>query len=49
MVAEAGVDLSRLVERACAYYRPAAEDKGIELSFSARGDVRPVRTDRVVV
>src|SRR5437773_7867942 len=42
------VELPRLVERACAYYRRAAEAKGIELNFSARGDLRPVRTDRVV-
>jgi len=43
------VDLPRLVERACGYYRRAAEIKSIELRFSARDDVRPVRTDRVVV
>jgi signal transduction histidine kinase len=42
------VDLARLVERACAYYRRAAEDKGLKLVFSVHGDVRPVRTDRVL-
>ena len=43
------VELSRLVERACAYYRVMAENKGIELRLGARGDLRPVRTDRVLV
>src|SRR5206468_4234811 len=42
------VDLARLVERACAYYRRAAEDKSVKLIFSLHGDVRPVRTDRVL-
>jgi signal transduction histidine kinase len=42
------VDLARLVERACAYYRRAAEDKSLKLIFSVHGDVRRVRTDRVL-
>jgi signal transduction histidine kinase len=42
------VDLARLVDRACAYYRRSAEDKGLKLIFSVHGDQRPVRTDRVL-
>jgi two-component system, sensor histidine kinase LadS len=43
------VDLSRLVERACAYYRRAAAQKGIEILFSAASDVPAARGDRVLV
>ncbi|HSF02141.1 MAG TPA: HAMP domain-containing sensor histidine kinase [Solirubrobacterales bacterium] len=43
------VDVERLVERACAYYRRTAVLKGIELVFSAAPDVPALRTDRVVV
>ena len=43
------VELPRLVEKACAYYRRHAAQKRIEMSFSAAGDVPIVRTDRVVV
>ena len=43
------VDVERLVERACAYYRRTAEQKGIELAFSATPGVPAVRTDRVIV
>jgi signal transduction histidine kinase len=43
------VELARLIERACAYYRRAAERKGIALLFDADGTVPTVRTDRVLV
>ena len=43
------VDLPRLLERACAYYRRGAEHKGIKLVFDAVGTVPLVRTDRVLV
>jgi signal transduction histidine kinase len=43
------LDLSRLVERACAYYRRAAAQKGIEILFSAASDVPLARGDRVLV
>jgi two-component system, sensor histidine kinase LadS len=43
------VELPRLVERTCAYYQPVAEFKGLELRFRASPDVRPIRTDRVLV
>lgn len=44
-----GIELPRLVEKACAYYRRHAAKKRIELHFSAASDVPIVRTDRVVV
>jgi signal transduction histidine kinase len=43
------LDLPRLVERACAYYRRAAAHKGIEILFSAGTDAPAVRGDRVLV
>ena len=43
------VDLARLVERACAYYRRSAEQKGIELTFRADAEAPPIQTDRVLV
>ena len=43
------VDLPRLVERACAYYRRAADAKGIDVKFHAAADVPTVETDRVLV
>ena len=43
------IDLARLVERACAYYRRAAAQKGIELVFRGPAGTAPVRTDRVLV
>ena len=43
------VDLPRLVERACAYYRRPAAQKDIAISFTAAVDVPSVRTDRVIV
>jgi signal transduction histidine kinase len=43
------VELPILVERACAYYRRAADRKGIALIFHATGAVPVVRTDRVLV
>lgn len=43
------VDLARLVERACAYYRTGAERKAVGIQFSADGGVPEVRTDRVLV
>ena len=43
------VDLSRGVERACAYYRRAAVHKGIQLTFHAADDLSAVQTDRVLV
>jgi signal transduction histidine kinase len=43
------VDVARLVERACAYYRRAADAKGIDVKFHAAGDVPIVETDRVLV
>jgi signal transduction histidine kinase len=43
------IELPRLVEKACAYYRRHAAKKRIELHFSAASDVPIVRTDRVVV
>ncbi|HZT10507.1 MAG TPA: HAMP domain-containing sensor histidine kinase [Actinomycetota bacterium] len=43
------IELPRLVEKACAYYRRHAAQKHIELRFSAASDVPIVRTDRVVV
>jgi signal transduction histidine kinase len=42
------VDLARLVERACAYYRRAAGRKGIDLRFRAAAGIPPVETDRVL-
>ena len=41
--------LPRLVERACAYYRRAADAKGIDVKFHAAADVPTVETDRVLV
>ena len=43
------IELPRLVEKACAYYRRHADQKQIALRFSAASDVPIVRTDRVVV
>lgn len=43
------VNLPRLAERACAYYRHPAAEKRIPLTFSAASDVISIRTDRVVV
>ena len=43
------VDLPRLVERACAYYRRAADAKGIDVKFHAAADVPTVETDRVLL
>ena len=43
------VDLPRLVERACAYYRRNVEPVGIAVGFSADAAVPPVRADRVLV
>src|SRR5262245_39295465 len=43
------VELARLVERACAYYRRSADHKGIEMEFAARADVPTIRSDRVLV
>lgn len=42
------IELARPMERACAYYRAAARQKGIELMFGADRDVPSVRTDRVL-
>ena len=42
-------ELPVLVERACAYYRGRAQQKGIELIFDAESDLPPVQTDRVLV
>ncbi len=41
--------MPRLVERACAYYRRAADAKGIDVKFHAAADVPTVETDRVLV
>ena len=43
------VDLSRMVERACAYYRRSGDDKGLEWRVSAPADLIRIRTDRVLV
>ena len=43
------VNLPRMIERGCAYYRRPAEHKGIELQFRAAHDVPDVVTDRVLV
>jgi signal transduction histidine kinase len=43
------VDLSRLAQRACAYYQPAADGKGLRITFGASPDVPLVWTDRVAV
>ena len=43
------VDVPRLVERACAYYRRAAARKGIQLTLDAAPAVALVRTDRVLL
>ena len=43
------VDLRRLVERACAYYRRPADRKGISVSFTVTADPPTIRTDRVLV
>jgi signal transduction histidine kinase len=43
------VDLTRLIERACAYYRRRAALKRIEVGFQTAGDVPTVQTDRVLV
>jgi signal transduction histidine kinase len=43
------LELPRLVEKVCAYYRRHAAQKRIEIQFSAASDVPIVRTDRVVV
>ena len=42
-------DLSRLVERTCLYYRRAAGQKGIALTFQAGDGLPPIQTDRVLV
>jgi signal transduction histidine kinase len=43
------VELPRLVERACAYYRLRTRHKAIEMTFNAVDDVPAVRADRVFV
>ena len=43
------VDLPRLVERACAYYRRHSEFMHLHLRFTTVTDVPSVRTDRVLV
>jgi signal transduction histidine kinase len=43
------VDLPRLVERACAYYRRHAGHKRIDIVFTTASDVPHVQTDRVLV
>lgn len=43
------VDLSRLIERTCAYYRRPAGHKGIALTFHAGEGLSAVQTDRVLV
>src|SRR4030095_13723270 len=43
------VDLARLVERVCAYYRTAAERKAVVIYCRVSPDVPEVRTDRVLV
>jgi signal transduction histidine kinase len=43
------VEMTRLVERACAYYRRRAAPKRIDVVFQAAADVPTVRTDRVLV
>jgi signal transduction histidine kinase len=43
------VDLSVLVQRACAYYQQAAKQKHIKMTFSRMTEVPSVRTDRVIV
>jgi signal transduction histidine kinase len=43
------VELPQLVQRACAYYQQAADQKSIGLTFSASSDVPAIRTDRVIV
>jgi signal transduction histidine kinase len=43
------VDLTRLVERACSYYRRGAEPVGIAIRFGADADVPLIRTDRVLL
>jgi signal transduction histidine kinase len=42
-------DLSRLVERACTYYRRGAAHKGLELHFRGEAGGLRVETDRVMV
>ena len=43
------VDLSRLLERACGYYRRSAEPKSVTVRLSLGADVPTIRTDRVLV
>ena len=43
------VDLARLVERACAYYRTSAGRKAVVIHCRVTPDVPEVRTDRVLV
>jgi signal transduction histidine kinase len=43
------VNLLRLVERACSYYRRSAEPVGIAIRFSAGVDVPRVQADRVLL
>lgn len=43
------LDLPRLVQRVCAYYRRHAKPKGIEMSLTVEDDMPPVLTDRVLV
>ncbi|HEY7365896.1 MAG TPA: HAMP domain-containing sensor histidine kinase [Methylomirabilota bacterium] len=43
------IELPRLVEKACAYYQQAAAQKGLQLTFTASGDIPTIRTDGVVV
>jgi signal transduction histidine kinase len=43
------VELTRLVDRACAYYRRRAALKRIEVVFQAADDVPTIQTDRVLV
>lgn len=43
------LDMPRGVERACAYYRRGAAQKGVTLEFRAGENVPRVRTDRVLV
>jgi len=43
------VEVTRLLERACAYYRRRAVPKRIDVVFQAAADVPTVQTDRVLV
>ena len=43
------VDLSRLVERTCVYYRRAAGHKDITVTFQAEDGIPDIQTDRVLV